>query len=86
MNLKVPDYYQQHIIPADELKSRVKRFQQILKAQVLDGALISHKSGLYYLAGTIQPVQFYVPAIGEPLLLVRRHPDFYQIVVWVRIM
>lgn len=79
MTLKVPDYYQQHIIPAYELRSRVRRFQDALRGQALDGALISHKSGLYYLAGTIQPVQLYVPATGEPVLLVRRNQERVQV-------
>ena len=79
MTLNVPDYYRQYLVPHDELRSRMGRFQERLREVKLDGALITHKSGLYYLAGTVQPSQLYVPAEGDPLLLVRRNKERLQL-------
>ncbi|MGB0385161.1 MAG: M24 family metallopeptidase [Ardenticatenaceae bacterium] len=79
MTLNVPEYYREHLIPHDELGMRMRRFQEGLREGCVDGALITHKSGLYYLAGTVQPVQLYVPAEGEPLLLVRRNEGRVQL-------
>lgn len=73
MTLTPPPYYQQHLVPHEELAARVSRFQASLQAKALDGALISHQTGLYYLAGTIQASHLYVPAKGHPLLMVRRN-------------
>ena len=75
MTLNVPDYYQAQIVPHDELRARVERFQRALQVANLDGALITHNTGLYYLAGTIQPSQLYIPTSGEPLLMVRRNEE-----------
>lgn len=75
MTLSMPDYYRDRLVPAEELQARLTTFQHALAVAELDGALITHNSGLYYLAGTIQPVQLYVPATGDPLLLVRRNSE-----------
>jgi Xaa-Pro dipeptidase len=75
MSLTLPDYYQERIVPADDLRARVATFQHALVIAQLDGALITHNTGLYYLAGTIQPAQLYVPTEGEPMLLVRRNAE-----------
>ncbi len=75
MTLTLPDYYHDQLVPADELRNRVDTFQRALHVAELDGALITHNTGLYYLAGTIQPASLYVPATGEPLLLARRNAE-----------
>jgi Xaa-Pro dipeptidase len=75
MTLTMPDYYRDRLVPADDLRARVATFQHALSVAEMGGALITHNSGLYYLAGTIQPVQLYVPAEGEPMLLVRRNRE-----------
>lgn len=73
MTLTVPDYYRPYLVPHAELRARTEHFQRALQVANLGGALVTHNTGLYYLAGTIQPVQLFVPAEGEPLLLVRRN-------------
>jgi Xaa-Pro dipeptidase len=73
MSVNMPDYYRQRLTPREELRTRVEQFQHALKVAMLGGALITHHTGLLYLAGTIQPASLYVPAEGEPLLLVRRN-------------
>jgi Xaa-Pro dipeptidase len=59
-------------VPSAEIESRIARFQQDLQQQRLDGALILQNSDLFYLCGTIQQGHLYVPAVGEPLLMVRK--------------
>ncbi len=73
MTLTPPLHYVETLVPHDELRERVALFQHTLSVAALGGALITHSTGLYYLAGTIQPAHLYVPAEGEPLLLVRRN-------------
>lgn len=67
-----PPEYLAQILPPAELAGRIESFQSRLAAAGLDGALITHKSGLYYLAGTIQPAHLVVPSQGAPRLLARR--------------
>jgi Xaa-Pro dipeptidase len=59
-------------VPSAEIESRIARFQQDLRQQQLDGALILQNSDLFYLCGTIQQSHLYVPAVGNPLLMVRK--------------
>ena len=59
-------------VPSAEIESRIARFQLDLQQQRLDGALILQNSDLFYLCGTIQQSQLYVPAVGKPLLMVRK--------------
>jgi Xaa-Pro dipeptidase len=59
-------------VPSAEIESRIARFQQALQQQHLDGALILQNSDLFYLSGTIQQSNLYVPATGKPLLMVRK--------------
>ncbi|MBA3533477.1 MAG: aminopeptidase P family protein [Ardenticatenales bacterium] len=75
MTLSMPESYAAHLVPHSELRARVEQFQHAMRIAMLDGALITHKTGLYYLAGTIQPVQFFVPTEGDPLLLARRNDE-----------
>ncbi len=55
-----------------EIESRVEKFQKLIAAENLDGALIVHKMDIYYLSGTDQDANLWVPRKGEPLLLVRK--------------
>lgn len=59
-------------ISSDEIMQRIGRLQAALRQDGLDGALILQKTDLYYFSGTIQQGQFYVPARGEPVLMVRK--------------
>ncbi|MBL0714857.1 MAG: aminopeptidase P family N-terminal domain-containing protein, partial [Desulfosarcina sp.] len=58
--------------PMEELDHRIGRFQQYLAAEAIDGALILQNTDLFYLAGTIQQSHLYVPASGDPVLMVRK--------------
>lgn len=57
---------------AGELAPRILRLRTALAEQGLDGALITSPVNLYYFSGTAQQAHLWVPADGEPLLLVRR--------------
>lgn len=56
-------------VPAEEIASRLARFQETLREQGLDSALVLHNVGLFYYAGTLQTSFLRIPAEGEPLLL-----------------
>lgn len=58
--------------PAPEIEGRIKKFQAKLAAQELDGALLLLNADLYYFTGTVQNSFLYIPAGGEPVLMVRR--------------
>jgi Xaa-Pro aminopeptidase len=58
--------------PLDEIERRIRRFQQHLSSQNIDGALILQNSDLFYFAGTIQQSHLYIPVQGAPLLMARK--------------
>ncbi len=59
-------------IPESEIATRVQKLQMELGQLDLDGALIIQKTDLYYFAGTDQECHLWIPAQGEPVLMVRR--------------
>ena len=58
--------------PREELENRIRRFQRVLAAQGVEGALILQNSDLFYFTGTIQQAHLYIPVEGETLLMVRK--------------
>jgi Xaa-Pro aminopeptidase len=61
--------------PKSELDDRIKNLQIQLEENNIDAALILQKADLFYLSGTIQESNLYVPVEGEPLLMVRKTFD-----------
>ena len=59
-------------VPRAEVERRVAAFQQTLRHEGIDAALVVQNADLYYLAGTVQQSQLLVPAGGEPVLLTRK--------------
>lgn len=57
-------------VPAEELNHRIQALQHQLAHTDTDAVLILQKADLYYFSGTIQQAYLYVPAVGEPLLMV----------------
>jgi len=55
-----------------EIDERLKRFQERLAANGVDGAILLQKTDLYYLSGTDQDAHLWVPAHDIPLLMVRK--------------
>lgn len=60
------------MVTREESGRRIARLQQELQVKGIDGALIIHPIDIYYFAGTRQNSVLWVPAAGEPLLLVRK--------------
>jgi Xaa-Pro dipeptidase len=58
--------------PETEIARRIAALQKILTRQGIDAALILQKTDLYYFSGTIQQAHLYVPATGEPILMVNK--------------
>lgn len=58
--------------PAREIEARIAHLQAHLRAASIDGALLVQNTDLFYFSGTIQQAHLYVPALGQPLLMVRK--------------
>ena len=61
--------------PKVELEQRVINFQKYLKKENVDAALILQRADLYYFAGTIQQANLFIPADGEPILMVYKSTE-----------
>jgi Xaa-Pro aminopeptidase len=59
-------------VPKDEITSRIRKFQTALCQRRIDAALILQNTDLYYFSGTIQQSHLYIPAEGDPLLMVTK--------------
>lgn len=58
--------------PREELDNRISRLQSIMQQRRMAGALIIQQADLFYFTGTAQNAHLYIPAEGEPLLLVKK--------------
>ncbi|MGD8701062.1 MAG: Xaa-Pro peptidase family protein [Desulfosarcina sp.] len=58
--------------PSSEIDDRIAKLQAVLQQEGIDGALILQNTDLFYFSGTIQQAHLYVPATGDPLLMVRK--------------
>jgi len=58
--------------PKFELERRIKEFQDILKRQGIDGAMIIQNVDVFYFAGTMQRSHLFIPSEGRPVLMVKR--------------
>ena len=59
--------------PRQEIHQRIRKFQTRLAARQLDGAFILQNADLYYFSGTIQSAVLFVPAHGQPHLMVLKN-------------
>ncbi len=60
------------LTPRVELENRIARLQELMAAAGMDAVLVLQNADLYYLSGTVQQSHLYLPASGEPLLMVRK--------------
>ena len=60
------------MLERSELNARVARLQAQLKGKEVDAALFIYPIDVYYFTGTRQNSLLYVPAAGDPVLLVRK--------------
>jgi len=58
--------------PKQELEQRIAKLQKRLKEESIDGAVIAQNADLFYFTGTVQRSHLFVPAEGEPLLMVNK--------------
>ncbi len=61
--------------PKAELEQRIFNLQKYLKKENIDTVLISQRADLYYFAGTIQQAHLFIPADGEPILMVYKSTE-----------
>lgn len=59
--------------PREELYGRIGRFQKSLLKAGVGGALIIQKADLFYFSGTCQDAHLFIPAQGEPVLMVKKN-------------
>ena len=64
------------ITPTSELEYRFRKLQQHMAVEGLDAVIIVQNADLFYVTGTIQSGNLYVPLEGEPLYMVRK--DFLR--------
>jgi Xaa-Pro dipeptidase len=67
-----PDYYRSTFTPVDEINDRLAAFQNRLAEEKLEAALLHQLVDLYYFSGTAQQGFLFVPARGEPVLLIKK--------------
>lgn len=58
--------------PVSELRTRHEKLQEQLQQQDIDGVLILQKADLFYFSGTAQQANLYIPAQGNPVLMVKK--------------
>lgn len=60
-------------VPAGELEQRKERIQTALQEGGMDGLLVIQRVDLFYFSGTAQNGFLYIPAEGEPLLMIKKY-------------
>jgi Xaa-Pro dipeptidase len=65
---KSKNYY----IPKEELVNRIEKLQEHLREADIQAALVVQNADLLYFSGTCQNAHLFIPAQGEPLLMVRK--------------
>lgn len=60
------------ITPREELDCRIKKLQAYMAEAELDAVIVVQNADLFYFTGTTQSGALYVPAVGEPIYMVRR--------------
>ncbi len=60
------------LTPAVELEHRCHKLQHYMAETGLDAVIVIQNADLFYFTGTVQSGNLYVPAVGQPLYLVRK--------------
>ena len=61
--------------PKPELDLRIKHLQRYLNQNNIDAALVLQRVDLFYFSGTFQQGSLYIPASGDPLLMVHKSTE-----------
>lgn len=59
-------------VPMSEIAGRVVSLQALLVKNEVDVAIIRQNADMYYFSGTVQDAHLIIPAVGQPVFLVRR--------------
>lgn len=59
-------------VPMSEIAERVVSLQALLAEKEVDVAIIRQNADMYYFSGTVQDAHLIIPAIGQPVFLVKR--------------
>ncbi|CAB1082080.1 Xaa-Pro aminopeptidase (EC [Olavius algarvensis Delta 1 endosymbiont] len=73
VRLLIMEFTNQFKVPAAEIKSRTRNIQKELRHSTIDGVFIVQRVDLFYFSGTAQNGVMYIPAEGEPLLLIKQY-------------
>ena len=60
-------------VPDAEINNRIKRIQNLLRENNIDGLFIVQRVDLFYFSGTAQNGVLYMPANGKPLLMIIKY-------------
>lgn len=60
------------MIPSSDIKIRINKLQKAMQEEDISGALLVQRADLFYFSGTGQNAHLFVPAEGEPLLVVKK--------------
>ena len=58
--------------PKSELELRTAKLQEKMRRQGIDGAVLVQNADLFYFTGNIQQSHLFIPAEGQPVLMVKR--------------
>jgi Xaa-Pro aminopeptidase len=59
-------------VPPQEIHQRLTGFQTHLATHDMDGAFLFQNVDLFYFCGTIQSPTLFIPAEGDPILMVQK--------------
>ncbi|MGB5746179.1 MAG: Xaa-Pro peptidase family protein [Desulfobacterales bacterium] len=68
-------YDKQANTPKTELEGRIEQLKSTLSKHDIDAALILQPIDLFYFAGSIQKANLYIPADGDPILMVHKSTE-----------
>lgn len=61
------------ITPANEIEKRIAAVQKQMQASEMQALFIVQRADLFYFTGTAQIGYLYIPAEGEPLLMIKKY-------------
>jgi Xaa-Pro dipeptidase len=71
--MNFPEFYQALLTPQSEITRRISGFQKKIEELNLGAALIHQDVDLFYFSGTMANGFLFIPAEGDPLLLVKKY-------------